>query len=675
MLFVGSFGAETALGSQSRESLPDWFQQSGYEVVHASSRSGRVARLADIVTTTIRRSAEYDLAHIDVFSGPAFVWAEVASSNLRAMGKPYVLTLHGGQLPEFAARHPRRVGRLLRKARAVTCPSDFLAEGMRRFSGGIRVIPNPLDLERFHYQERIAAQPRLIWVRAFHKIYQPWVAVEVLGNLVATHPDGTLVMIGPDKGDGSLAEDQGRHRSTRTRRSSHDQGADPKLRGASRAPGCRHFPEHDDGGQRPTKRGGSSGLRLVCGEHKCGWCSTCSQRPDQRSARGTLRRALRWPRPYRNSWSILRWPQSCPATGPRVPKPTIGPKSSRCGKVSSERSCSLLGRWVLPSRCTPGHPCGFRISWCRPMVSDGAGFDLVRGLLPWSRAFGRERDFDKKQWRAWTRGRLSEVLEVALNQVPYYRETWDGEQSAAAKAGDLSGLPILDKEPLRQAPGRFVREDQSSHGGLKFHTSGSTGTPIAIHWTVREYRAALALREARSVRWAGASFRLPRATFSGRQVVPDPESEGPYHRYNLAERQVYFSPFHLRSDTAKQYVDALHQSQIEWLTGYAVSYYLLAGFMLEQGLQPPPLRGLVTTSEKVTSQMREVMEAAYRCRVFEEYSAVENASFACECEEGSLHVSLDAGIIEIVRPDGTYCEAGEVGEVVVTGLARGLISP
>ncbi|MGB5549596.1 MAG: phenylacetate--CoA ligase family protein, partial [Thermoanaerobaculia bacterium] len=61
---------------------------------------------------------------------------------------------------------------------------------------------------------------------------------------------------------------------------------------------------------------------------------------------------------------------------------------------------------------------------------------------------------------------------------------------------------------------------------------------------------------------------------------------------------------------------------------------------------------------------------AFRCRVYEEYSTVENASFACECEEGSLHVSPEAGIVEIVRPDETHCDPGEVGEVVVTGLLR-----
>jgi phenylacetate-CoA ligase len=163
---------------------------------------------------------------------------------------------------------------------------------------------------------------------------------------------------------------------------------------------------------------------------------------------------------------------------------------------------------------------------------------------------------------------------------------------------------------------------------------------------------------------------MPRATFSGRIVEPDPESSGPFYRFNLAERQAYLSPFHLRADTAWQYVEALRRHQIEWMTGYAVSYFLLGRLILEQNLKVPPLKAIITTSEKVTPEMKEVMERAFGCRVYEEYSTVENAVFASECENGNLHFSPDVGVVELLRPDGRPCEPGEEGEVVTTCLMR-----
>jgi len=281
----------------------------------------------------------------------------------------------------------------------------------------------------------------------------------------------------------------------------------------------------------------------------------------------------------------------------------------------------------------------------------------------------RER-WNRSQWLQWQKQQLAVLLPLAAQHVPYYRDTWNQSQKSAALAGDLEALPLLDKEPLRATPKAFLRRDRQLSRMHVFYTSGSTGTPIAAYYTTAELRRSMALREVRSARWAGVSFKAARATFSGRLIEPNPDSAGPYYRFNADEKQVYFSPFHLRPDSAALYLRALEKHHVSWLTGYAVSYYLLAKFVLEKKLVMPALKAVITTSEKVTPEMRQVMETAYQCKVYEEYSTVENALFASECEHGRLHVSPDAGIVEILRPDGSPCDLDEPGEVVATGLIR-----
>lgn len=46
--------------------------------------------------------------------------------------------------------------------------------------------------------------PRLLWVRSFHKLYNPLLAIDVLASLKEDYPNASLCMIGPDK-DGSLS--------------------------------------------------------------------------------------------------------------------------------------------------------------------------------------------------------------------------------------------------------------------------------------------------------------------------------------------------------------------------------------------------------------------------------------------------------------------------------------
>lgn len=284
--------------------------------------------------------------------------------------------------------------------------------------------------------------------------------------------------------------------------------------------------------------------------------------------------------------------------------------------------------------------------------------------------FQRRERFTVEDWRAWQDKKLKSVLRASVENVPYYSAHWTPAQKLAAKEGLLQELPLLAKDAIRASPQSFLSLKMHPFYRQISYTSGSTGTPVTNYFTPIEFRRTQAVREARSAQWAGVSFSQPRATFSGRLVVPDPNSRGPFHRFNCAERQVYLSAFHLNAANAEQYVAALRSHGITWMTGYAVSFYLLGRHILEQKIKIPPLKAVITTSEKVTQSMRTVMEQAYQCRVFEEYSTVENVFFASECEHRRLHVSPDAGVIEILRPDGSACAPGEEGEVVATGLMR-----
>jgi glycosyltransferase involved in cell wall biosynthesis len=87
----------------------------------------------------------------------------------------------------------------------VTAPSAFLLESLRPYRPDLRLIPNAIDLPLYPFQHRTAPQPRLIWVRAFHEIYDPSLAVRVLAKIRERHPEATLEMVGPDRRDGSFA--------------------------------------------------------------------------------------------------------------------------------------------------------------------------------------------------------------------------------------------------------------------------------------------------------------------------------------------------------------------------------------------------------------------------------------------------------------------------------------
>jgi len=192
---TGTFGVCEELAAQ--------LAAAGWQVVTTSPYPQRLRRLADMLATIWRERRRYAGAQVDVYSGPSFVWAETACWLLGRLGRPYVLTLHGGALPKFAARWPRRVGRLLASAAAVTTPSGYLAAAMARYRADLVVQPNPIAATAYPFRVRERARPRLLWVRGFHAIYNPGLAVRAVARLRHDFPEIQLVMVGPDRGDGS----------------------------------------------------------------------------------------------------------------------------------------------------------------------------------------------------------------------------------------------------------------------------------------------------------------------------------------------------------------------------------------------------------------------------------------------------------------------------------------
>jgi len=208
VLLVGNFFCSSIGARGVCEDLAEQLASNGWTVYTTSLKKNRPARLIDIVTTVWRLRRDYGVAHVDVYSGAAFLWAEAACWALRRVNKPYVLTLHGGDLPEFSRRWQGRVTRLLRSAAVVTSPSRYLRDQMKSYREDLQLMPNPLDLKQYPFRLREAPKPNLLWLRAFHSIYNPSLAPRVIAELVKDFPNLRLTMVGPDKGDGSLQETQ-----------------------------------------------------------------------------------------------------------------------------------------------------------------------------------------------------------------------------------------------------------------------------------------------------------------------------------------------------------------------------------------------------------------------------------------------------------------------------------
>jgi phenylacetate-CoA ligase len=273
--------------------------------------------------------------------------------------------------------------------------------------------------------------------------------------------------------------------------------------------------------------------------------------------------------------------------------------------------------------------------------------------------------------------RLRRTLIHAFRETEYYRASWlplgiEEGDLARFELSDLPRLPMTPKDDFRGSPDAFVARGAERQGKLQtVHSSGSTGTPVRVHWDDQAWQRMVAAREARSFRWANGTITGSRAMIGGRAITganPKP----PYYRYNRAEEQVYFTAYQIRPSSVADYVEGFRRYKPRLFTGYAHSYYFLAQLMLDQGysLGYKP-DAIVLSSEKLTPEMKAVIQKAFGVRAYEEYGSVENVVLATECEKGSLHLHPDFGWAEIVDEDGAPVPAGETGRIVATGFSNG----
>jgi glycosyltransferase involved in cell wall biosynthesis len=204
ILMIGNFLYNKTGIMNINEELSVILRNDGWRIIKTSSHKIKILKMIDMIYSVFKNMGKYNIAIIEVYSGKAFIWAEIITFILDKMNKKIVLTLHGGNLPFFYLNNQSRVNKTFKKATYITTPSEYLYEKMKIDKNKVMIIRNAIDHKKYNYIQRKKLRPILIWMRAFHKIYNPEMAIKVIIKLLENRDDVRMIMLGPDKKDGSF---------------------------------------------------------------------------------------------------------------------------------------------------------------------------------------------------------------------------------------------------------------------------------------------------------------------------------------------------------------------------------------------------------------------------------------------------------------------------------------
>jgi glycosyltransferase involved in cell wall biosynthesis len=156
-----------------------------------------VVRLVPYVLRLFRCAGRVDLLHVMANSGWAWhLFAAPAVWIGRLRGVPVIVNYRGGEAEPFLARQAAWVRPTLRRAAALIVPSGFLEEVFGRAGIRAEIVPNIIDLARFHPEPARVPAHHVIVTRNLEEIYDIPTALRAFQRIRSTHPDAMLTVAG-----------------------------------------------------------------------------------------------------------------------------------------------------------------------------------------------------------------------------------------------------------------------------------------------------------------------------------------------------------------------------------------------------------------------------------------------------------------------------------------------
>lgn len=267
--------------------------------------------------------------------------------------------------------------------------------------------------------------------------------------------------------------------------------------------------------------------------------------------------------------------------------------------------------------------------------------------------------------------KLNQIVRGAIASVPYYKSKYMHllrSKEHFTRHNLAQHFPILEKRYVKDHLGDFRSEAVSPSRCVTVFTSGTTGSPLEVTATKR----AVAENFAFFSNFLKSNKLDPFAwsvTFGGRLILPKSQSRPPFWRCNYAMRTWLFSSYHIAESNIAAYLAQLERIQPTYIDSYPSSIYAIARYIVERkvvhSVRPS---AIVTSSEVLTFQQRQIIQEAFNCPVIDQYGSAEMVVFAQQCSFGSYHVHPLYGVTEIVDEHGATCKSGQIGDLVVTGL-------
>jgi len=286
------------------------------------------------------------------------------------------------------------------------------------------------------------------------------------------------------------------------------------------------------------------------------------------------------------------------------------------------------------------------------------------------------RQMEESQW--WSAERIAalqvERLKAFLTDiganVPYYRELFAStgfDPRAVKSTADLQALPFLTKAVIKDNTDALRADD--AKGLARFNTGGSSGVPLIFFIGTERVTHDVAAKW-RATRWWDVDIGDPEVVVWGSPIELGTQDRMRLIRDKLMRTEL-LPAFEMSDERVEAFIARIRQMRPKMLFGYPSAISHIAGYAEKKGLRLDDLgvKVVFVTSERLYDHQREVISRVFACPVANGYGGRDAGFIAHACPSGSMHITAEDIVVEIIDGEGNVLPRGQSGEIVVTHLA------
>ncbi len=286
------------------------------------------------------------------------------------------------------------------------------------------------------------------------------------------------------------------------------------------------------------------------------------------------------------------------------------------------------------------------------------------------------KELEKSQW--FSSGeieklqitKLKDFLTIVGRDVPYYREIFEAtrfEPSNITNLDELTKIPLLGKKEIRSNTERLKSDNAESLA--RYNTGGSSGEPLVFFIGKDRVTHDVAAKW-RATRWWDVDIGDPEIVIWGSPVELGSQDIIKMLRDKVI-RSHLVPAFEMSKKNLDGFIQQIKTIKPKMLFGYPSALAHIASHAEKKGVtfSEMDIKVAFVTSEKLYDHQREIIERMFACPVANGYGGRDAGFIAHQCPSGSMHISAEDIIVEIIDGEGNVVPKGESGEIVVTHLA------